>query len=94
MTTERVNRAVAQPTDPPWARLAFVVLEGRDGQWWRAILLVTPLLVVPLVVTSVLAVLLGVMATSGVWVGGAFGVGSVTTALALSRRAGRPLTRR
>lgn len=52
MSVKKIDPSGAQHTDPPWARLLFLVVEGRDGQWWRAILLVVPLLllVVALVV--------------------------------------------
>lgn len=29
----------ARPTDSPLWRLLFLLVEGRDGQWWRALLL-------------------------------------------------------
>ncbi len=80
MNTRRTDPIGAQPTDPPWARLLFLLVQGRDGQWWRGFLLValTGLLLV--------GVLAAVLVLAG-WVGGALGVGSLAT-LAVSRRRG------
>lgn len=39
MTTKRTDPVGAQPTDPPWWRLLFLMVQGRDGQWWRGFLL-------------------------------------------------------
>ncbi len=81
--SRRTDPIGAQPTDPPWARLLFLLVQGRDGQWWRGLLLVA--------LTGLLGVtLVGVLATTLVfagWVGGALGVGSLT-ALAVARRRG------
>lgn len=44
MTSKKIDPLGAQPTDPPWARLAFLLVQGREGQWWRAILLIASLL--------------------------------------------------
>lgn len=46
MTTRKVEPIGAQPTDPPWARLVFLLVQGREGQWWRAVMLLTPVLLV------------------------------------------------
>ncbi|MGH3888963.1 MAG: hypothetical protein ACRDSZ_20810 [Pseudonocardiaceae bacterium] len=80
MSTKRTDPIGAQPTDPPWARLLFLLVQGRDGQWWRGFLLValTGLLLVG--VLAVLPVFAG-------WIGGALGVGSLT-AWAVARRRG------
>jgi hypothetical protein len=80
VSTKRTDPVGAQPTDPPWARLLFLLVQGRDGQWWRGFLLValTGLLLV--------GVLAAVLVFAG-WVGGAVGVGSLT-ALAVARRRG------
>lgn len=77
MTVEKLDPVGAQPGDPAWVRLLFVLVEGRDGQCWRAVLLLTPLLV-----------LIGVMAAvpPAGWVGGALGVGWLSAALARRRR--------
>lgn len=82
MSTERTDPVGAQPSDPPWARLLFLLVQGSDGQWWRAILLVTPLLLLVAGLALVTAAVLPVG-----WVGGALGVGSLT-ALAVARRRG------
>jgi hypothetical protein len=37
----RLASPEARPTDPPLWRLAFLLLQGRDGQWWRGLLLLT-----------------------------------------------------
>lgn len=81
MSTEPAGPVGAQPSDPPWARLLFVVLEGREGQCWRAVLLLTPLL---LLVTGLVVV---TTAAPAGWMGGALGVvGSLTAALALAKQ--------
>jgi len=66
-----------QPSDPPWARLLFLLVQGREGQWWRAILLATPLLVLVGVLTA---------APPFGWVGGVLGVGGLTAALVRRQR--------
>jgi hypothetical protein len=55
-----------------------VLVEGRDGQWWRGFLLVA--------LTGLLGVgLVGALALAG-WVGGLLGAGSLTAgAAALAR---------
>lgn len=69
MSAEKIDQGGVRSTDPPWARLLFLVVEGREGQWWRAILLVVPLLL--LVVA--LITLIGVIG----WISGATGTGSL-----------------
>jgi hypothetical protein len=39
VNTNRTDPVGAQPTDPPWWRLLFLLVQGRDGQWWRGFLL-------------------------------------------------------
>jgi hypothetical protein len=80
VSTKRTDPAGAQPTDPPWARLLFLLVQSPDGQCWRAILLVTPFLLLMTGLVMVTAVAAPVN-----WVGGALGLGSLT-ALAASRR--------
>lgn len=77
MTAERTDLVGAQPGDPAWARLLFLLVQGREGQWWRALLLVTPVLV-----------LIGVLAAVPPvgWVGGALGAGGLAAALARRRQ--------
>ncbi|MGH4000384.1 MAG: hypothetical protein ACRDTJ_23315 [Pseudonocardiaceae bacterium] len=79
MSTKRIDPAGPQPDDPPWARLLFLLVQGRDGQWWRGLLL---LALVGLVLVGVLAVL----PVPAGWVGGALGVGSLTALTAVRRR--------
>ncbi|MGH3812931.1 MAG: hypothetical protein ACRDUV_10800 [Pseudonocardiaceae bacterium] len=80
MSTKRTDPVGAQPTDAPWWRLLFLLVQGRDGQWWRGFLLVA---LTGLLLVGVLAVLPVVAG----WVGGVLGVGSLT-ALAVARRRG------
>ncbi|MCA1707939.1 MAG: hypothetical protein LC808_33555 [Actinobacteria bacterium] len=79
MSTDRTDLVGPQPTDPPWARLLFMLLIGRDGQCWRAVLLLTPLLLL------VAGVVLVATTAPGGWIGGVLGFGSLT-ALAMSQR--------
>lgn len=83
MNSEGIDPVGAQPGDPPWARLLFLLVrllfllvQGREGQWWRAILLAMPLLVLVGVITAM---------PPG-WVGGALGVGGLAAALVRRRR--------
>ncbi len=87
MSTKRTDPVGAQPTDPPWARLLFLLVQGRDGQWWRGLLLVA--------LTGLLGVaLVGALALAG-WVGGVLGAGSLTAgAAALARRRRRSSSER
>jgi hypothetical protein len=78
VSTKRADSVGAQPTDPPWARLLFLLVQGRDGQWWRGFLLMA---LTGLLLVGVLAVLPVVAG----WVGGVLGVGSLT-ALTVARR--------
>jgi len=84
---KRTDPVGAQPDDPPWWRLLFLLVQGRDGQWWRGFLLVA---LVGLLSVGMLAALLafagwtgGVLGT-GSWTGGILGAGSLTT-LAVAR---------
>jgi O-antigen ligase len=78
VSTKRIDQIGAQPDDPPWARLLFLLVQGRDGQWWRGLLLVA--------LTGLLGVaLVGALALAG-WVGGALGVAAGIAALARGRR--------
>jgi hypothetical protein len=86
VNTKRGGPAGPQQTDPPWARLLFMVLEGREGQCWRAILLVTPLLLLMIGLFVVVVVAAHVFPAG--WAGGVLGIGSLTAALALARGAG------
>jgi hypothetical protein len=74
MSGRKIDLSGAQPTDPPWARLLFLVVQGRDGQWWRAILLIMPLLLlaVALVVLTNM-VLIAALLPLGGWFSGAAG---------------------
>lgn len=68
--------------------MLFAVLEGRDGQVWRAILLLTPVL-------FLVAGLVLVVASEPVgWIGGVIGAGGLiasSIALALRRRRTAPV---
>jgi len=84
MSAEKPNPVGAQPTDPPWARLLFLLVEGPDRQCWRAILLVTPLL---LLMAGFVVVALTAAPVS--WVGGTVGLGSLAALAVCRRRLGR-----
>lgn len=66
MITKRIEPVGAQPDDPPGWRLLFLLVQGRDGQWWRGSLLVA---LVGLLLVGVLAALLMFAG----WTGGALG---------------------
>lgn len=87
MTTKKIDLIGAQPTDPPWARLLFLLVQGRDGQWWRAVLLVALLLLLVVALTGLVGMIAAPLPLGG-WTSGAVGVGSLTVggALALRRR--------
>lgn len=70
MTTKRTAPVGAQPSDPPCWRLLFLMVQGRDGEWWRgfALMALSGLLVVGGL--SALLVITG-------WPGGALGAGSL-----------------
>lgn len=74
MSAKKIDPSGAQPTDPAWARLLFLVVEGRNGQWWRAILLVVTLLLLVIA----LVVLIGTLRPLGVWISS--GAGSLIAA--------------
>lgn len=62
MNTNKIDPVGAQPTDPPWWRLLFLLVQGRDGQWWRGFLLLALtglLLVVALLVAGGVGGVLG-----------------------------------
>lgn len=82
VTTERDDPHGAQPNDPAWARLLFLLVQGRDGQWWRAILLMVPVLLL----VAVLAMIMAELPVAS-WLG-LFGVSTAVTGgvLARSRR--------
>jgi hypothetical protein len=78
VNTRRIDPVGAQPDDPPWWRLLFLLVQGRDGEWWRGFLLVA--LSGLLVVGGLSALLI----FAG-WAGGIMGVGSLTI-LGMARR--------
>lgn len=83
MTTVRTTQgdpSGPQRTDPPWARLLYTLLQGRDGQWWRAILLVVPLLVLVLALAGLICLMITACPPAG-WASGA-----LSLALWLRRR--------
>ena len=73
MTARRAGPGGPQPTDPPWARLLFLLVQGRDGEWWRGFVLVA---LVGLLLVGVLGTL--IIAS---WASGALGIGSAASAL-------------
>jgi hypothetical protein len=87
VTTKKIDLIGAQPTDPPWARLLFLLVQGRDGQWWRAILLLAPLLLLVVALVGLVSMIAALLPLGG-WISGAVGIGSLTAsgALALCRR--------
>lgn len=83
MSAKKIDPSGAQPTDPPWARLLFLLVQGREGQWWRAILLVVPLLLAVIALaTLVLMIIFGALLPLDGWIGGV--AGSVFAAGALA----------
>ncbi|MDQ3765044.1 MAG: hypothetical protein M3460_27120 [Actinomycetota bacterium] len=87
MTDKNTDPIGAKLTDPPWARLLFLLVQGRDGQWWRAIVLLGSLLLLMVALTGLLGVIAVLLPFEG-WISGVIGVGSLTAggALALRRR--------
>jgi hypothetical protein len=86
VTAKEIDSVGAQPTDPPWWRWLFLLVQGRDGQWWRGFALVA---LVGLLVVSALTALL--MVTG--WTGGALSALSALV-VAWRRRSGRHSGRR
>lgn len=85
MTAKEIDSVGAQPSDPPWWRWLFLLVQGCDGQWWRGFLLVA---LVGLLVVGALAALLMVAG----WAGGA--LGTLSALVVAWRRlycGGRPL---
>lgn len=78
MTTKRTDPVGAQPDDPPWWRLLFLLVQGRDGEWWRGFVLVA-------LAGLLLVAGLGALLMFADWRAGALGVGSLA-ALGLARR--------
>ncbi len=89
MSTKRTDPVGAQPDDPPWARLLFLMLQGPDGQWWRGLLLIALAGLLLIALAGLLLVgVLAVLPVPAGWVGGALGVGSLTALAVARRRAG------
>lgn len=85
MSVKKIDPSGAQPTDPPWARLLFLVVQGRDGQWWRAILLVVPLLLLVIALIALIdLIMIAALLPLGGWISGATGTGSLIGASALA----------
>lgn len=81
MSTKKIDPSGAQPTDPPWARLLFLVVQGRDGQWWRAILLVLPLLLLVIAMVVLIdTIMIVALLPLGGWISNATGAGSLIAA--------------
>jgi hypothetical protein len=86
-TIGRINLVGAQPTDPPWARILFLLFQDRDVRWWRVILVVAPLWLLLMSTLGGLLIMIAILLPGGPWVSSALGIGSVTgSALVLRRR--------
>jgi hypothetical protein len=87
VTIERTNLVGAQPTDPPWARILFLLFQDRDVRWWRVILMVAPLWLLLVSTLGGLLIMIAILLPGGSWISGVLGIGSVTGGtLALHRR--------
>ncbi|MGH3832142.1 MAG: hypothetical protein ACRDRS_17130 [Pseudonocardiaceae bacterium] len=82
MTATKPDPVGAQPEDPPWWRLLFLLVQGPGGQWWRGFALMA---LVGLLLVGVLAALLVFAGGAG----GALGVGSLVLAWRGRHRLGR-----
>jgi hypothetical protein len=86
-TIGRINLVGAQPTDPPWARILFLLFQDRDVRWWRVILVVAPLWLLLMSTLGGLLIMIAILLPGGPWVSSVLGIGSVTgSALVLRRR--------
>lgn len=72
------GRRQATATEPPWVRLLFLLVQGRDGQWWRAILLVAPRVLLLLTLVGLIFMIAAWLPFGG-WASGILGVASLTT---------------
>lgn len=68
MSTPKPGPVGAQPADPPWWRLLFLLVQGHDGQWRRGFALVT------LIGLLLVGILTALLAFAG-WAGGVLGAG-------------------
>lgn len=85
MTPEKIDPSGPQPTDPPWARLLFLLVQGRDGQCWRAILLAAPLVLLVVALAGLVGmIMIAALSPFGGWISSAVGVGSLTAGGALA----------
>lgn len=82
MTTKRSDLVGALPNDAPCWRLLFLLVQSRDGEWWRGFLL---LALAGLLLIGVLFAL----STFPDWAAGVLGAGSLTAALATRHRRSR-----
>ena len=80
VTTKRTEPVGVQPHDPPWWRLLFLLVQGREGEWWRGFVLMA---LSGLLLIDGLGALL---ALTG-WTGGGFGVGSLAVLSVLGAQA-------
>jgi hypothetical protein len=79
VSTRRIDLVGAQPDDPPWWRLLFLLVQGREGEWWRGLLLVA-------LAGLLLVGGLGTLLVLAGWTGGAIGIGSLAALSAARRR--------
>ncbi|MGH3870950.1 MAG: hypothetical protein ACRDSR_05450 [Pseudonocardiaceae bacterium] len=87
MSTKKIDSSGAQPTDPPWARLLFLLVQGREGQWWRAILLVISLSLLTIALVVLIdVIMIAALPPLGGWIGSATGAGSLIAGLVWYRR--------
>ncbi len=82
---ESPNLMGAQPTDPPWARIVFLLFEGREVHWGRVTLMVAWLCMLPLITLGGFLAMIAVLPHGG-WVYGLVGIGSVTAGTLTVRR--------
>jgi hypothetical protein len=85
VTVESTNLMGAQPTDPPWARIVFLLFQGREVHWGRVILMVAWLCLLLSITLGGFLVMIAVLPHVG-WVYGLVGVGSVTAGTLTVRR--------
>jgi hypothetical protein len=85
VTVESTNLMGAQPTDPPWARIVFLLFQGREVHWGRVILMVAWLCLLLLITLGGFLVMIAVLPHVG-WVYGLVGIGSVTAGTLTVRR--------
>jgi hypothetical protein len=78
VSTGKTDLIRAQATDPPWWRFVFFLFDGREGQWWSAILVAVSLVLLFLVAVAAL-VMIATLLPGGPWISGLLGVGGSLT---------------